>query len=46
MRKPINIFIILISVLILTGCDNKSDNMLSGYSHGEFVYLSYSGNEK
>ncbi|HBY2014329.1 TPA: secretion protein HlyD, partial [Klebsiella pneumoniae] len=31
MRKPINIFIILISVLILTGCDNKSDNMLSGY---------------
>ncbi|MBM0530128.1 secretion protein HlyD, partial [Klebsiella pneumoniae] len=28
---------------ILTGCDNKPDNMLSGYSHGEFVYLSYSG---
>lgn len=46
MRKPINVFIILISVLILTGCDNKPDNMLSGYSHGEFVYLSYSGNEK
>lgn len=36
----------MISVLILTGCDNKPDNMLSGYSHGEFVYLSYSGNEK
>ncbi|HHC4204685.1 TPA: secretion protein HlyD, partial [Klebsiella pneumoniae] len=33
-------------MLILTGCDNKPDNMLSGYSHGEFVYLSYSGNEK
>ena len=46
MRKPINVFIILISVLILSGCDNKPDNMLSGYSHGEFVYLSYSGNEK
>lgn len=46
MRKPINVFIILISVLILTACDNKPDNMLSGYSHGEFVYLSYSGNEK
>jgi HlyD family secretion protein len=46
MQKPVNIFIVVIAMLMITGCDNKPDNMLSGYSHGEFVYLSYSGNAK
>jgi HlyD family secretion protein len=46
MQKPVNIFIVFIAMLMITGCDNKPDNMLSGYSHGEFVYLSYSGNAK
>lgn len=46
MQKPVNIFFVLIVMLIITGCDNKPDNILSGYSHGEFVYLSYSGNAK
>ncbi len=46
MQKPVNIFFVLIAMLIITGCDNKPDNILSGYSYGDFVYLSYSGNEK
>lgn len=46
MQKPVTKCFVMISMLILSGCDNKPDNMLSGYSHGEFVYLSYSGNEK
>ena len=46
MQKPVNIFFVLIAMLMITGCDNKPDNILSGYSHGDFVYLSYSGNEK
>ncbi|EMP4201650.1 TPA: HlyD family efflux transporter periplasmic adaptor subunit [Klebsiella variicola] len=31
---------------MITGCDNKPENRLSGYSHGEFVYLSYSSTAK
>jgi HlyD family secretion protein len=46
MQKPVNIFFVLIAMLMITGCDNNTDNVLSGYSHGEFVYLSYSGNAK
>lgn len=46
MQKPVNIFFVLVAMLIVTGCDNKPDNMLSGYSHGEFVYLSYSSTAK
>ncbi len=46
MQKPVNIFIVVIAMLIITGCDNKPENRLSGYSHGEFVYLSYSSTAK
>lgn len=46
MQKPVNIFFVFIAILMITGCDNKPDNILSGYSHGEFVYLSYSDNAK
>lgn len=46
MQKSVTKCFVMISMLVLSGCDNKPDNMLSGYSHGEFVYLSYSGNEK
>ena len=43
MQKPKKTFLALIAVLVITGCDSKPDNIFSGYSHGEFVYLSYSG---
>lgn len=46
MQKPVNIFIVVIAMLMITGCDNKPENRLSGYSHGEFVYLSYSSTAK
>ena len=46
MQKPVSIFSVLIAILLLSGCDNKPDNILSGYSHGDFIYLSYSGSEK
>lgn len=46
MQKTLMTRLILPAILAMTGCDNKSDNILSGYSHGEFVYLSYSGNAK
>ncbi|HHL0154657.1 TPA: HlyD family secretion protein [Klebsiella quasipneumoniae subsp. quasipneumoniae] len=46
MQKSVTKCFVMISMLVLSGCDNKPENMLSGYSHGEFVYLSYSGNEK
>lgn len=46
MQKPVTIFIVVIAMLMITGCDNKPENRLSGYSHGEFVYLSYSSTAK
>ncbi|WP_320407580.1 HlyD family secretion protein [Klebsiella quasipneumoniae] len=46
MQKPVNIIVVLIAMLMITGCDNKPENILSGYSHGEFVYLSYSSTAK
>ncbi|WP_269808343.1 HlyD family secretion protein [Klebsiella africana] len=46
MQKPVNLFSVLIAIMLLLGCDNKPDTILSGYSHGDFIYLSYSGSEK
>ncbi|WP_434665196.1 HlyD family secretion protein [Klebsiella sp. B345] len=46
MCKLIVRFFLGINILFVLGCDNKSDNMFSGYSHGNFVYLSSSSNAK
>ncbi|NIY46150.1 HlyD family secretion protein [Cedecea colo] len=45
--KPINKqMLILIFVLGTGGCDSKDTRLYSGYSHGDFIYLSASSTEK
>lgn len=46
MHNPIAATLVLIAMLTIAGCDNKPDNTFSGYSHGDFIYLSYSGTAK
>lgn len=46
MSKLIITFSLIAVALINSGCDSKSDNTFPGYSHGDFIYLSFSGNAR
>lgn len=38
--------ICLVILLMLSGCDADNPKVFSGYSHGEFIYLSYAENSR